>query len=90
MHPEPVTKFAQRIGRPRSTVNDWIKRGVSVGSRRVKLPATRIGRLWFVTQDEYEAFLAACNPGRQPLPESPAALRARGAREQAALKKRLG
>lgn len=82
---ESITQFAKRVGRTRMTVWNWIHKGVTSGSARVKLSATRIGRCWAVSQDQYAAFLAACNPGQPALPESPIKARERAKRERATL-----
>lgn len=87
---ETVTQLAKRLGKTRMTVWNWIHKGVTSGSVRVKLPATRIGRWWTISADQYAAFVRACNPGQPVLPESPLAAQARMKRAQAELARKLG
>lgn len=80
MTPETLPQIAARTGRTRVTVWNWITRGVVVGTRRVKLDATRIGHQWTVTAEQWERFTTDCNPEARPLPESPAASQRRAER----------
>ncbi|MBP3959433.1 hypothetical protein J8F10_29670 [Gemmata sp. G18] len=87
---ETLPALAKRIGRTRMTVWNWVKTGVTVGNRKVKLAAVRVGRQWCVAPDWYEQFLLDCNPERPALPESPAAEKRRLAAEHARVKALLG
>ncbi len=70
---ETLAQLAKRIGKNRVTVWQWVKSGVLIGSRRVKLAAVRIGAQWVVDRESYEQFVKDCNPKQPALPESPAA-----------------
>ena len=86
---ETTNQLAKRLGKSRVLVWIWITRGYSIDGKTVKLAAKRIGRQWAVSPDDYAAFEKACNPGAPMLPESPAAMKRRGKREQAELERRL-
>lgn len=87
---ETVTQLASRIGRTRATVRNWIRVGVVVGDRRVRLRATRLGGQWEVTSASWEQFQKDINPGATELPESPAAAGKRMATEQRRLRELIG
>ncbi|VTR92177.1 unnamed protein product [Gemmata massiliana] len=87
---ETLPMLAQRVGKTRMTVWNWIKNGITVGNRKVKLAAIRVGRQWCVAPDWYEQFLLDCNPELRALPESPAAEKRRLASEQARAKILIG
>lgn len=62
----------------RTTVLRWVLRGVKVGAARVKLEAVRVGGRWSTSEEAYQRFLAACNPGAvAPVPERSLAERTR-------------
>ena len=49
-----------------STVTRWIKFGVKVaGGLVIKLRAKRVGRSWFIDQEDFDAFINAQNPTEQ-------------------------
>lgn len=87
---ETTAQLAARIGRHRQTVWCWISKGVTVGTRRVKLAAVRVGGQWVIDPDHYAAFLLACNPEQPTLPESPAAEKRRGRIAKARAKQLIG
>lgn len=81
---ETPTELAARQGVTVATVRAWINSGVGIGSRRVKLLATRVGGRWRITAEAWEAFTAACNPNEAtPVPESATARARRFARDKA-------
>lgn len=71
--PESVAQLAQRVGRTRMTVWNWITKGVTVAGRNVRLAAYRAGGRWCIDPEMYEQFVKDCNPEQPVLPESPAA-----------------
>jgi excisionase family DNA binding protein len=79
-------EIARRLRVHQDTVHAWIKNGVPVAGRVVKLGAVRVGWRWRITEDELRAFVAACNPAEEGEPEQPPAARA-ATRE---LRRRLG
>jgi hypothetical protein len=87
---ESLMQVADRVGRNRQTVWRWVKEGVSVGGRVVKLGARRVGGRWIVTREAWAAFDSALNPQAPTLPESASAERRRAKRESAELARRLG
>lgn len=76
---ETLPEFCRRVGKSRLTVWRWIKDGLSIGGRVVKLAAVRVGGRWQVPTEAWEAFQRGCNPGARPLPESPSAMDRRAA-----------
>lgn len=83
MAPETPAQLATRVGVHLSTVRRWLTVGVVAGRKRVRLPATRVGRRWRITAEAWEAFTASCNPTATPIPESPTKRAARLAAEKA-------
>ncbi len=59
-----IAQLAERTGRTRGTIENWISRGVSFRGRTVRLAATRVGGRYELTEAAFEAFVAACNPPR--------------------------
>lgn len=45
------------LSRDPHTVRDWINHGCPTGDKRVKLPARKLGRSWFVTEEDLGVFL---------------------------------
>ena len=43
----------------RQTINRWIRTGVRVGGKRVKLDAIRLGGKWITSEEAFERFQAA-------------------------------
>ncbi|MES2208564.1 MAG: helix-turn-helix domain-containing protein [Chloroflexota bacterium] len=80
-----VDEAAAEIRRHRGTVENWIRAGVVVAGRRVKLAAVRVGGRYTVPRAALAAFVAACNPDTAAPVETPgeAATRARRAVEAA-------
>jgi excisionase family DNA binding protein len=64
-------EVARRLRVHQDTVHAWMKDGVTVAGRVVKLGATRVGWRWRITEDELRAFLRACNPAEDGEPEQP-------------------
>ncbi|VTR91874.1 unnamed protein product [Gemmata massiliana] len=87
---ETLPTLAKRIGKTRMTVWNWIKNGITVGNRKVKLSAVRVGRQWCVQADWYEQFVKDCNPELPALPESPSAQQRRLKAEQERAKILIG
>jgi hypothetical protein len=74
------------------SLHNWRTRGVVVGGFRVYLDMVRVGRHWRVKREDWERFLAECNPEPPDAPprrRSESAQEARAAREEEALRKRL-
>jgi excisionase family DNA binding protein len=70
-------EIARRLRVHQDTVHAWIRNGVPVAGRLVKLSATRVGWRWRITEDELRAFVRACNPEEEGAPpEQPPAARA--------------
>jgi excisionase family DNA binding protein len=84
-----VEEVAAECRMSRSTVEKWIKSGVSINGRRVKLAATRIGSRYRITRESVAAFIAGCNPDATPLPETAAARKRRIAGEIAEARRLL-
>jgi hypothetical protein len=85
-------QIAAEYGVDRDSVHNWRTRGVVVGGFRVYLRMTRVGRHWRVKREDWEDFLAECNPEPPDAPprrRSVSAQEARAAREEEALRKRL-
>jgi hypothetical protein len=86
-------QIAEQHGVDVDSLHNWRVRGVLIEGFRVYLRMTRIGRHWRVKREDWEEFVARCNP--QP-PEAPprrrsgSAQEARAAREEEALRRRLG
>lgn len=87
---ETITELAARVDRTRNTVFRWIKQGVTVGGRVVKLRAKRVGGRWLITPEAWELFERELNPEYAPPPESPAAEQRRFEREKRELMAALG
>ncbi|MBP3953995.1 hypothetical protein J8F10_01605 [Gemmata sp. G18] len=87
---ETLPALAKRIGKARMTVYNWVTKRITVGNRKVKLTAVRVGRQWCIQADWYEQFVKDCNPERAALPESPSAEKRRLAAEHARVKALLG
>lgn len=90
MTTETPQQLALRVNVCPATVWRWIKAGVAVGTARVKLRAVKLGGRWSVSSEAWEAFVAACNPGAEPVPESLSKRDRRMRAERAALLKLLG
>ena len=60
-------EVAGRLSRSEKTVNKWLNVGVQVGKRLVKLQSLKIGAIRYVTEADLSAFVAAQNPGQQPV-----------------------
>lgn len=58
-----VAQVAARAGVGRNTVCEWIRRGVLVAGRRVKLQAVRLGGSWRVAEEWWARFIAEQNGG---------------------------
>jgi hypothetical protein len=85
-------QIAATYGVDVDSLHNWRTRGVVVGGFRVHLRMTRVGRHWRVKREDWEDFLAECNP--EPPVAPPRRLRApaqeaRAVREEEALRKRL-
>jgi hypothetical protein len=63
----------------RSTVLRWVRKGVLVGTGRVKLEAARVGGRLVTSMEAYQRFVAACSAGAglvpQPQTRTPAQVR---------------
>ncbi|VTR90841.1 unnamed protein product [Gemmata massiliana] len=87
---ETLPALAKRLGKRRMTVWNWVTKGITVGNRKVKLAAVRVGRQWCVAPDWYEQFVKDCNPELPALPESPSAEQRRLKAEQIRAKALIG
>jgi hypothetical protein len=87
---ETIPQVAQRLNVLPVTVWRWVRHGLLIEGKRVKLLARRVGGRWMVSREAWEAFDRDCNPGAGPLPESPTKLRRRLAAEKAAALKLIG
>jgi hypothetical protein len=87
---ETLKQLARRVNRSRLTVWKWVSVGVTVGGRRVKLAARKLGGMWVVSAEAWEQFQRDTNPQAPTLPESPAAEERRAAREGESLLRSLG
>lgn len=89
-----VAAVAEEIGVSPSTVIRWIRKGVSINGRLIRLAAERVGGRRYVMGEMLEAFMSACNNADEPQemgPEPVTPKRQRQhEREQAALAARLG
>lgn len=66
--PYRIAELAARTGFHRDTVYAWIKRGVEVNGRVVKLRAERLGRSLIVRRRDWRAFRQTCDPSSGPAP----------------------
>jgi len=66
-----IAEVAVATAHKRGAVQRWIKQGVQANGRTVKLSAERIGGRFTVARAALDAFKRACNPDREPLPETP-------------------
>jgi hypothetical protein len=86
-------QIAATYGVDVDSLHNWRTRGVVVGGFRVYLEMVRVGRHWRVSREAWERFLAECNPEPPDAPprrRSESAQEARAAREEEALRRRLG
>jgi hypothetical protein len=64
---------AQELGkildRDPHTVRDWINHGCPTGDKRVKLPARKLGRSWFVTEEDLAVFLVRARSSSHRRPD---------------------
>jgi hypothetical protein len=64
---------AQELGkilkRDPHTVRDWINHGCPTGDKRVKLPARKLGRSWFVTEEDLAVFLVRARSSSHGRPD---------------------
>lgn len=65
-----IAQLAERTGKRRGTIEHWINHGVIVQGRVVRLGATKLGGRYELTEEGFEAFIAACNPTPVPIPET--------------------
>jgi|GEM_PF-5016833 len=69
---ETVGQLAKRLSVSKPTVWNWIKNGVTIDGRKVRLNAKRFGWKWFISPEAWAQFERDCNPEYQPIPETPA------------------
>ncbi len=72
------------------TVVRWIRRGVKVDGRVVRLAGERLGGRWRISRAAVDDFRRACNPDAVPAVSSPAATAKRYAAARDRLARELG
>jgi hypothetical protein len=85
-------QIAEQYAVDADSVHNWRVRGVLIEGFRVYLRMTRIGRHWRVKREDWEDFVAQCNP--QPADAPPrrqlvSAQERRAAEEEERLRRRL-
>lgn len=71
-------------------VRHWIRSGVTILGRRVKLAAVRVGNNYRIDPDALQRFIEACNAGAPAAPLSEAKGAARRKAAQESLAKEIG
>lgn len=51
-----VKEVAKKFRKHPRTIRDWITRGCPASGTRVKLPATKLGKSWSVTEEQLALF----------------------------------
>ena len=84
-----VAAVANRLGRSPKSVRRWMRSGITVNGRRVRLASLKVGGERVTSGEWLAAFIAAQNPGGVPVP-TPAQRRQRADRAMAELERILG
>jgi excisionase family DNA binding protein len=85
-----IDEVARETATNPKTVRSWIATGVTIGGRRIKLGAVRLGKRIRVPREAIEAFFRGCNPPAPAESESAAELRRRCRSDKARLLEKLG
>jgi len=77
------------LGKARHTVERWVRQGVKLHGRTVKLEAVQVGVRWTTSREAVARFLAALQPPADPPPPvaSPAVRKRKAAKALAELRK---
>jgi hypothetical protein len=59
---------ANRLGKSVKSVRRWMREGVTVNGRRVRLASVKVGADRYTCPAWLSAFVAAQNPGGEPVP----------------------
>lgn len=62
-------ELAKILRRDPHTIRDWINHGCPTGEKRVKLPARKLGRSWFITEEDLAVFLVRARSSSHGRPD---------------------
>ena len=62
-------ELATRFRCTSRTITDWINDGCPSGDKRIKLPARKLGRRWFCTEEDLAIFEVRSRPSDDGRPD---------------------
>jgi hypothetical protein len=82
---------AKILGKANFTIGQWVRKGVTLHGRTIKLEAVRVGHHWTTSREAVVRFLAEMQPKEQTARtvSSPARLKRKAARARAELERIL-
>ena len=64
-----VQEVAKKFRKSPRTIRDWITHGCPAAGQRVKLPATKLGKTWSVTEEQIAVFEVRARSSRSGRPD---------------------